>query len=75
MTIYSTCSTHDMLQGALFKAAKVGHIKLMREQLIIAGADPYKLDEENYSAISYAHAANPKGIVILLKELESLESK
>lgn len=47
----------DPLQFALFKAAKIGNIKLMRE-FIEAGADPFLLDIENCNAITYAMKSN-----------------
>lgn len=50
MTIHSN---HDPLQQALFKAAKVGNIYLMKE-FIATGANPFKLDEEEHDAIFYA---------------------
>ena len=46
------------LQLALFKAAKVGHIKLMQE-FIKHGANPCLPDIKGYNAISYVVAANP----------------
>ncbi len=66
-------SNQEQLQYALFQAAKVGHIKLMRE-LIFVGANPFKPDEQNRSAIVYAHMANPEELVGLLKELDSFET-
>ena len=44
----------DPLQFALFKAAKIGNIKLMRE-FIEAGADPFLLDTENCNAYYICH--------------------
>jgi ankyrin repeat protein len=71
MTIHSN---QDPLQQALFKAAKVGHIKLMRE-LIIAGADPFISDEKGHSAISYATKSDPIKTGSLLLELSDTFKK
>jgi ankyrin repeat protein len=54
----------DPLQQALFQAAKVGHIQLMRE-LIIAGANFFAIDEENHTVLSYAYQADPEGTYCL----------
>jgi ankyrin repeat protein len=43
----------DPLQVALFKAAKIGNIKLIKE-FIEAGASPFIRDASNYCAIEYA---------------------
>ena len=61
-------SNQDLLQQALFQAAKVGHIQLMRE-LIIAGADPFMPDAAGHSAISYATKSDPIKTGSLLLEL------
>lgn len=50
---------HLHLQPALWQAAKVGHIKLMRE-LIAKGANPFIPDKHGRNAISYAIIADPK---------------
>lgn len=57
------------LQHALFKAAKVGNLNLMRE-LIEAGADPFASDENGITIISYAYIAAPEATKTLLQELE-----
>lgn len=69
MTIHK--STQDPLQQALFKAAKVGHIELMRE-FIEAGADPFALDENNRSAIQYAIDSDSSHPTNFLKELSDI---
>lgn len=69
-----TTQQHNPFQEALFKAAKVGNIKLMRE-LIKASASPFVLDEEERNAISYALAANPEETIELLAELFPVTSE
>jgi ankyrin repeat protein len=59
----------DPLQRALFQAAKVGHIQLMRE-LIIAGANFFAIDEENHTVLSYAYQADPEGTIALITSLK-----
>ena len=59
-------SYQNNLQLALFKAAKVGHIKLMQE-LIKHGANPGLPDFKGYNAISYAMTANPLEAATWLK--------
>lgn len=61
--------TQNLLQKALFQAAKVGHIKLMRE-FIAAGANPFELDEKEHNAIFYADLADPENTAALLLALE-----
>jgi hypothetical protein len=61
----------DPLQFALFKAAKIGSIKLMRE-FIEAGADPFLLDTENCNAITYAMKSNTLDQNSLLMELPEI---
>jgi len=61
----------DPLQFALFKAAKIGNIKLMRE-FIEAGADPFLLDIENCNAITYAMKSNVLDQNSLLMELTEI---
>lgn len=56
------------LQAALFKAAKVGHIKLMQE-FIRHGANPCLPDISGYNAISYVVAANPTEAMTWLKSV------
>jgi ankyrin repeat protein len=58
----------------LFKAAKVGNIKLMRE-LIIAGANFFDIDEENYTVLSYAYKADPEGTIALITSLKLDQTK
>jgi len=58
--------TNPQLQKALFKAAKVGHIKLMRE-LIEIGANPFALDEDNHNSFFYAQLQAPEETAELLK--------
>jgi ankyrin repeat protein len=67
-------SNQDPLQEALFKAAKVGHIQLMRE-LIIAGANFFAIDEENHTVLSYAYQADPEGTIVLLASLKLDQTK
>lgn len=62
-------STMRPTQLALFQAAKVGNISLMRE-LVNAGANLFSLDEGGKTVISYAYQANPEGIIEFLKELD-----
>jgi ankyrin repeat protein len=62
-------SNQDPLQEALFKAAKVGHIQLMRE-LIIAGANFFAIDEENHTVLSYAYKSDPEGTIALITSLK-----
>jgi ankyrin repeat protein len=64
----------DPLQQALFQAAKVGHIDLMRE-LIIAGANFFDIDEENHTVLSYTYKANPEGTLALLTNLKLDQAK
>jgi ankyrin repeat protein len=64
----------DPLQEALFKAAKVGHIQLMRE-LIIDGANFFAIDEENHTVSSYAYSANPEGTIALITSLKLDQTK
>jgi len=64
--------TYPQLQGALFKAAKVGHTKLMLE-FIKVGAKPFALDEEGHDAIFYAVQQNSKGTEELLEQIKQLE--
>lgn len=66
MTIYSST---NFLQKALFQAAKVGHIKLMRE-LIEEGASPFALDEDNHNAFFYAQLQDAASAAELLEELK-----
>ncbi|NDA90329.1 MAG: hypothetical protein EBY20_05425 [Alphaproteobacteria bacterium] len=61
----------DPLQFALFKAAKIGNIKLMRE-FIETGADPFLLDTENCNAITYAMNSNALDQNSLLMELTEI---
>ena len=61
----------DPLQFALFKAAKIGNIKLMRE-FIETGADPFLLDTENCNAITYAMKNNKLDQNSLLMELTEI---
>jgi len=61
----------DPLQFALFKAAKIGNIKLMRE-FIETGADPFLLDTENCNAITYAMKSNVLDQNSLLMELNEI---
>lgn len=61
----------DPLQFALFKAAKIGNIKLMRE-FIEAGADPFLLDTENCNAITYVMKSNVLDQNSLLMELNEI---
>ena len=68
MTSDKNNQLHHPFQEALFKAAKVGNVKLMRE-LIKAGANPFAPDEEERNAISYALAANLEDTVKLLEAL------
>lgn len=68
MTIYST---NNQLQYALFQAAKVGNIKLMRE-FIAADGDPFALDKENNNAIFYAKIQDPVKTEALLLELADI---
>jgi ankyrin repeat protein len=70
----STQPTQDPLQKALFKAAKVGHIQLMRE-LIIAGASFFAIDEENHTVLSYAYQADPEGTIALITSLKLDQAK
>lgn len=65
MTIHST---KDLLQKALFQAAKVGNINLMRE-FIAVGADLFELDSEGYNAIFYAMESDPIKTGALLVDL------
>ena len=60
----SPCQTtpNQLLQLALLKAAKVGHLKLMQE-LIQLGADPCQSDIEGNNAIIYFAQANPKEMI------------
>jgi ankyrin repeat protein len=67
-------SNQDPLQEALFKAAKVGNIKLMRE-LIIAGANFFAIDEENHTVLSYAYSADPEGTIALITNLKLDQAK
>lgn len=70
----TTHSTLNPLQQALFKAAKVGHIVLMRE-FVEAGADPLAPDEDNRCAIQYAQYAlegETSCRTALLRELSDL---
>jgi ankyrin repeat protein len=67
-------SNQDPLQEALFKAAKVGHIQLMRE-LIIAGANFFAIDEENHTVLSYAYSADPEGTIALITSLKLDQTK
>jgi len=60
--------TNSKLQEALFKAAKVGHIKLMRE-LIEAGANPFALNEDDHNAFFYAEQQACEETAALLREL------
>jgi ankyrin repeat protein len=64
----------DPLQRALFQAAKVGHIQLMRE-LIIAGANFFAIDEENHTVLSYAYKADPEGTIALIASLKLDQTK
>lgn len=66
MTIHSN---EQPLQKALFQAAKIGNINLIRD-FIKAGADPFIHDEAGRNAISYAIAANPAGATALIMELD-----
>lgn len=59
----------NLLQKALFQAAKVGHINLMRE-FITAGADPFEPDERKHDAIFYAGLEDPENTAALLWELK-----
>lgn len=68
MTSDKTTQLHHPFQEALFKAAKVGNVKLMRE-LIKAGANPFASDKEERNAISYALASNLAETVKLLETL------
>jgi ankyrin repeat protein len=65
-----TNNYENPLQQALFKAAKVGHIKLMKE-LIQAGADPYARDEINSNALDYAYRQNPEELKEFLEWLDT----
>lgn len=70
----TTHPTQSPLQQALFKAAKVGHIRLMKE-FAEAGADPFALDEYNRCAIQYAQYAlenETSRRAVLLKELSDI---
>lgn len=69
MTIHQP--TQTPLQQALFKAAKVGHISLMRE-FVEAGADPFALDEKNRSVIQYAIESDPADPATLLMQLTDI---
>ena len=71
MTIHSN---HDALQQALFQAAKVGNINLIRE-LIIAGANPFITDDADRNAIYYMNRYDPVKTDTLLLELEGVISK
>jgi ankyrin repeat protein len=59
----------DPLQRALFQAAKVGHIQLMRE-LIAAGANFFDIDEKGHTVLSYAYKADSEGTVDLITSLK-----
>ena len=61
---------NSKLQNALFKAAKVGEIDLMRE-LIKVGADPFDVDKNNHNVFFYAMRENPEEAAVLLEELNS----
>ncbi len=61
-------TNYSHLQYALFQAAKVGNVKLMRE-FIVAGADPFAWDENNRNAIFYARKQNKIEADVLLLEL------
>ena len=67
-------TTTPQLQFALFKAAKVGHIKLMRE-FIEFGADPFASDENNHDAFFYARQEAPLEAATLFKELKAAKEK
>ena len=63
----------DPLQTALFKAAKIGHINLMKE-FIEVGADPFAPDNSGRSAIFYAMDREITTIADLLSQLDSKKS-
>ncbi len=53
---------------ALFKAAKVGNIKLMWD-FLAKGADPFALDEKGHDAIFYANLQDSENTAALLLAL------
>jgi anti-sigma regulatory factor (Ser/Thr protein kinase) len=46
----------------------------MRE-LIIAGANFFDIDEENYTVLSYAYKADPEGTIALITSLKLDQTK
>lgn len=66
----ATYSAQELLQTALFKAAKVSNIKLMRE-FIEAGADPFALDKFGRDVIFYAAKQNPVETYTLFEEIKA----
>jgi ankyrin repeat protein len=62
------------LQKALLQAAKVGHIKLMRE-LINTGANPFICDDDGRNAISYAMQHDPDSTFALVSELSHMKDE
>jgi ankyrin repeat protein len=65
----TTHFTQDLLQKALFQAAKAGNVSLMRE-FIAVGADPFEPDREGHNSIFYADLEAPKETAALLLELQ-----
>lgn len=59
---------YNPYQEALFKAAKVGNIKLVRE-FMQAGGNLFMPDDGGRNALSYAFAANCEETTKLLEEL------
>jgi ankyrin repeat protein len=56
------------IQRALFQAAKIGNINLVRE-FIALGANPFLPDADDRNALSYAIAANPEEASSLIMEM------
>jgi ankyrin repeat protein len=65
--------TQNLLQKALFQAAKAGNIELMRE-FITAGANPFELDEKGNNALFYANLEDSVNTAALLLELHTKEN-
>ena len=64
-------TSQDLLQKALFQAAKIGNIELMNE-FIRTGANPFLRDASNRSALMYAMRSDTLNRATLLMELTKL---